>query len=161
MRMNNRGPRGIGLLAALATGLLVMLAAPASATGHTSGTAIADNNSVASGTADARNNSTASGDAIARDGSVSSGCAEAHNHSTASGGLCPAPEAKQVHEVTKAAKPTAKALRQAAAARPTRVDRLAFTGPKVAPLVATAAGLFLGGALLMMLGSERRRTSTT
>jgi hypothetical protein len=117
MKINKIRAAGIGCLAAM-TGLVtaasMVLTAPADAAKtHThattaaatpapapsgpasptsSGTAFADNTSVASGSGQATNNSVASGDAIADNGSVASGCSTALDHSTASGGPpCGAP----------------------------------------------------------------------
>lgn len=87
--------------------LLLAPAAPA----EQSGTANADNTSVASGTAHASDHSVASGNATATGGSVGSGCSVASNHSTASGSECapttttvptasPAPAQKSVAHFT-------------------------------------------------------------
>jgi hypothetical protein len=87
---------GVACLAAL-TGFLtagtLILVAP-SAPAEQSGTATADQSSVASGNATAINGSVASGDATAINGSVASGCSTAINDSTASGGP-PCPTAAQ------------------------------------------------------------------
>jgi hypothetical protein len=81
---------GVACLAALTgfltAGALVLVAPTAPA--EQSGTATADQSSVASGSGTAINDSTASGDAVAINGSVASGCSTAINDSTASGGAC-------------------------------------------------------------------------
>ena len=84
---------GVACLAAL-TGFLtagtLILVAP-SAPAEQSGTATADQSSVASGNATAINGSVASGSSFAENGSVASGCSTAIDNSTASGGPpCPA-----------------------------------------------------------------------
>jgi hypothetical protein len=84
---------GVACLAAL-TGFLtagtLILVAPSSPA-EQSGTATADQSSVASGNATAINGSVASGNSFAQNGSVASGCSTAIDNSTASGGPpCPA-----------------------------------------------------------------------
>ena len=104
MKINKIRAAGIGCLAAM-TGLVtaasMVLTAPADAA-HTkahqehatvappasptsSGTAHADDTSVASGNATAIDGSVASGDAVAIHGSVASGCSTAIDHSVTSG----------------------------------------------------------------------------
>lgn len=146
-----------GVLLGLLVGLLAwtLMAGPASANGHGSGIAVADNHSVASGEAGAWNGSTASGDAVAVDGSVASGCSLAIDHSTASGGVCPD---KKKHE---APAPHKKVVGEAAPAQAVKVSKLAFTGPSdVAPLLALATALLLMGATLVALSSKRDEAVT-
>jgi LPXTG-motif cell wall-anchored protein len=142
-----------GVLLGLLMGLLAwaVMAGPASANGHGSGIAVADNHSVASGEAGAWNGSTASGDAVAVDGSVASGCSLAIDHSTASGGLCPD---KKKHAAP-APTPHKKVVSEAAPAQAVRVSKLAFTGPNTAPLLALAGALLLMGGALVALSSRR------
>jgi len=161
--MNSDSKRSVvvalmGLVAAL-----VLFAAPAHA--EKSGKANADDSSVASGEAHASDGSVASGDSVATDGSVSSGCSVADDDSTASGGVCE--KAKKDRDKDKDKKvvpeaPTKAAERPAALpAQARQVDRLAFTGPSVAPELAAAGVLLAVGGALMALGTPRRRPASS
>jgi len=75
--------------------------------GAHSGTALADNTSVASGSAKAFDHSVASGNAVAKHGSTASGCSVAIDKSTASGADCPPPKVKKP-DVTVITKPPKK-----------------------------------------------------
>ncbi|MDP9071596.1 MAG: hypothetical protein M3N68_10030 [Actinomycetota bacterium] len=152
----------LAALTSLVAALALLVAGPAAADGH-GGPARADDGSVASGSAHASDNSTASGDAVADNGSVASGCSVATDWSTASGGICPE-AAKPRRELVPPHKDKIgprraadKGVREAAPAQATRVSKLAFTGPRVAPWVAAATVLMATGGLLMLLGSPRRR----
>ncbi len=161
--MDTHTKRSTGLpvltvVVSMVVALLVFFAGPASA--EKSGGANADDSSVASGTAQADDHSVASGAARADDGSVSSGCAEATDDSTASGGVCEKKkqvpeEKKKPHVVTP--KGGGGNLPTAGPAEARRVDRLAFTGPRVGPELALAGAMLLMGAALLAAGAERRR----
>jgi hypothetical protein len=146
-----------GVLLGLLMGLLAWaaMAGPASANGHGSGIAVADNHSVASGEAGAFNGSTASGDAVAVDGSVASGCSLAIDHSTASGGVCPDKKKAEAAPVPAKKVKVVKEVGEAAPAQAVRVSKLAFTGPNTAPLVALGGALLLMGGALVALSSRR------
>ncbi len=153
----------LGVLTAMVVGAWLVLAAPAGAQ------PVALNGSVASGdNSFAANGSTASGDAVAIDRSTASGCSFAANVSTASGGVCPKPKAppapKKVEKVVvEKDKVVLKkvAVGEARPAVATQVTELAFTGPRVAPLVSTAAALLAAGAALVALASPRRKVAPT
>ncbi len=151
MDTHTKRPTGLPVLTAVVSvvaALLVFLAGPASA--ERSGTARADDSSVASGTARAEDNS------------VASGAARAEDNSVASGGAAPVdkdkdkdkePDHKKPHVVHKGGG----RLPTAAPAQARQVERLAFTGPRVGPELALATALVLAGAALMAAGAERRR----
>jgi hypothetical protein len=162
--MNSDSKRSVvvalmGLVAAL-----VLFAAPAHA--EKSGKANADDSSVASGEAHASDGSVASGDSVATDGSVSSGCSVADDDSTASGGVCDKDKDKgkdkdKDKKVVPEA-PTKAGERPAALpAQARQVDRLAFTGPSVAPELAAAGVLLALGGALTALGTPRRRPASS
>ncbi len=145
---------------AVMVGAIAFLAGPASADesgappGLTSGTAWADNGSVASGSAIAINDSTASGDAVAIDGSVASGCSTATWDSTASGG-CDGDHKdghhkdghhKKVHH----AKPAS-----------AKGGALALTGSSSQTMVMAAGLALLAGAVLVGATTIRRRSAAS
>ena len=154
MRRNTTKTAGtflVGLAGLL--GALVLVAGPAGAL--ESGTAHADDNSVASGNAVAIDGSTASGDAVAVHGSTASGCSVATNHSTASGAQdpCPlaaAPTPKHDHHVDKVV------VHKAPHAHGVPARSLAVTGSEVVPLSAIAALAVVLG-LAMVRASGRRQ----
>jgi hypothetical protein len=173
MNRDKRQAAGVPVLAAL-VGLLAMvvLAGPAYAgTAHKkapsqpSGGCVAKDGSVCSGTGEAKDNSVSSGNAVAKGGSVASGCSEATDNSTASGGVCQkVQEQKRPHKPGEKPGPGEQPSGEVPTAGPAAaqpVSSLAFTGSSVGPELAMAAGLLLGGLLLVRLASERRRTVPT
>ena len=144
----------LAVLAAL-VGVGALLAGPASADestappGLTSGTAWAEDGSVASGSAIAINDSTASGDAVAIDGSVASGCSTATEWSTASGGCEGHKDHKGDHKAVHHAKPAS-----------AQGGALALTGSSTATMVMAAGLALFAGALLVGLTAIRRRSAT-
>ena len=113
-----------------------------------SGTAHADDTSVASGSGLALDNSVASGDAVALHGSVASGCSTAIDHSTASGGNCkpaaPQPSKNNPAHGGQGAGPA-----------------LAFTGLEAFQMaLAGAIALALGGLLVAFASIGRREEAT-
>ncbi len=168
MNSDKRQLAGVPVLAAL-TGLLVMVvfAGPASA-GHTKdhkGKAESSSPSRTSGGCVAVNGSVCSGESFARDDSTASGASTAIDDSVASGGL---PDRDKDGKKPDGKKPEGKKptgggtgggdVPTAGPAEARRVGSLAFTGPSVGPELAMATGLLLAGALLLGLGSERRRS---
>ena len=113
-----------------------------------SGTALADETSVASGSGLALDNSVSSGDAVAIHGSVASGCSVAIDKSTSSGGTCHPHGAAKVPSSGKAGN---------AAGGPA----LAFTGMETLQLsLAGALALALGALLVAFAGLGRREEAT-
>ena len=113
-----------------------------------SGTALADETSVASGSGLALDNSVSSGDAVALHGSVASGCSVAIDHSTSSGGTC--------HPAHGAASTPSRSGGNAAGGR-----ALAFTGMETLQLsLAGALALALGALLVAFAGLGRREEAT-
>lgn len=125
-------------------GSFALLAGPAGA--EQSGTAVADDSSVASGNATAVDESTASGDSVAVGGSVASGCSFAEDHSTASGDSC-----RRHHDRHHGPAPSH------GPAKATRVQSLALTGSSSAPMALTAAAFMFVGGALVLLASDRSR----
>ena len=114
-----------------------------------SGTALADETSVASGSGLALDNSVASGDAVALHGSVASGCSVAIDHSTASGGTCRPAAAKGAPS------------NAAANAAGVGGGALAFTGLETLQMtLAGALALALGALLVAFAGMGRREEAT-
>ncbi len=149
----------MSFLAGLAAmvGAIAFLAGPAAADdshappGLTSGTAWADNGSVASGSAIAINDSTASGDAVAIDGSVASGCSTATWDSTASGGCEGDGHDKDGHHRGRHhAKPAS-----------AQGGSLALTGSSSQTMVMAAGLALLAGAVLVGVTTIRRRSTAS
>jgi hypothetical protein len=112
-----------------------------------SGTAHADQTSVASGSGLALDNSVSSGDAVALHGSVASGCSTAINLSTASGGNCAPHNPSGPSTPLKAAGVGGGAL--------------AFTGLQTLQMtLAGAMALALGALLVAFAGIGRREEAT-
>jgi phage-related tail fiber protein len=157
MSTNRRTTMSFLAVLAATVGVIAFFAGPASADGShappglTSGTAFAENGSVASGSAVAINDSTASGDAVATDGSVASGCSTATWNSTASGGCGHDSEDEDGH---------AKHAHHAKAASAKSGGGLALTGSSTQTMV-TAAGMALFAGVLLIGVSAIRRRSTT
>ncbi len=151
---------GVGFVAAVAGVLTLLFLGAGPAAGLESGEANASDRSVASGAAVAEDGSVASGSAVAKHGSVSSGCATAVDKSTASGGEpCPAAAAPEVAEPEVVQKH--RRIPTAGPAQARRVDRLAFTGPRVAPLAAAGTLAMVVGGAMVLATSDRRRTLAT
>lgn len=151
---------------AVVVGAIAFLAGPAAADdsgappGLTSGTAWADNGSVASGSAIAINNSTASGDAVAIDGSVASGCSTATWNSTASGGCEGRHDRDHHHDDDDDDDGHHKKVHHAKPAS-AKGGSLALTGSSTQTMV-TAAGLaLLAGAALVGVTTIRRRSTAS
>jgi LPXTG-motif cell wall-anchored protein len=160
MSTNKRTTMSFLAVLAATVGVIAFLAGPAAADdshaapGLTSGTAWADNGSVASGSAIAINDSTASGDAVAIDGSVASGCSTATWESTASGG-CDGDHHdgdddghhKKAHHATPASAKGGS-------------GSLALTGSSTSTMVMVAGFALFAGALLVGVTAIRRRNTT-
>ena len=150
---------------AVVVGAIAFLAGPAAADesgappGLTSGTAWADNGSVASGSAIAINDSTASGDAVAIDGSVASGCSTATWDSTASGG-CDGHD-KDGHDKDGHDKGGHhKAVHHAKPAS-AKGGSLALTGSSSQTMVMAAGLALFAGAVLVGATKIRRRSTAS
>ena len=171
-----------GLVAAL-----MLMAGPAAAEGHgghggghdptalhsgdakaihdstASGGCLAAHGSVCSGSGVAIDNSTSSGDAVAVGGSVASGCSTAVHESTASGGdPCPRERGVTKKVVHKPGPRGHQAghrpeVSEAGVAVAVETTELAFTGSSTELLAGAAAAALALGALLVFLGSDRRR----
>ncbi len=163
MSTNRRTTMSFLTVLAAMVGAIAFLAGPAAADdahappGLTSGTAWADNGSVASGSAIAINDSTASGDAIAIDGSVASGCSTATWDSTASGG-CDGDHKKGKHHDDGHGKKVSHA--KPAAAKGGSGGALALTGSSTQTMVMAAGLALFAGALLVGVTAIRRRSTT-